>query len=129
MNLLSRLFSKNLSSPVADFVLYRSRASESETEPQLLSYEWDEPFENEEWRLCVKRFLHELEIRGYEVNEIPSPPFTPGEDFVEIEFLVAGVRTTFKCDYLLSLIEITSEESRTIRSVWDEIGNKVGWAS
>ncbi len=129
MNLLSRLFSKNLSSPVADFVLYRSRAGESETALLLLSYEWYEQFENEEWRLCVKRFLHELAKRGYEINEIASPTFTPGEDFVEIDFLVAGIRTTFKCDYLLSLIEITSEDSRAIRCVWDEIGNKVGWAS
>jgi hypothetical protein len=51
----------------------------------------------------------------------------PGEDFVEIEFLVAGVRTSFASDHLLSLITIASEDLRVLRGVWNDIGNKVGW--
>jgi hypothetical protein len=129
MNFLSRIHARKSSSPVADYALHRPSIGESEAETLLLSYEWDESFENAEWRLCVNQFLHEVQIRGHEVNELPSPAFTPGEDFVQIEFLVDEVRTLFKCDYLLSLIEITSEDSRVIRSVWDDIGNKIGWVS
>ena len=62
MKLFSRLFAKRSSAPVADYVLYRSRADAYGAEDLLLSYEWDESFENREWRLCVKGFLHEIEI-------------------------------------------------------------------
>lgn len=127
MNYLRQLFARQPSSPVVDYILYRPKIGETEPDELLLFYEWDESFENEEWRLCVKHFLHEVEMRGHEVKELPSPPFTPGEDLVKIEFLVDEVRTTFRCDYLISLIEITTDDARVILSVWNDIGNKIGW--
>jgi hypothetical protein len=32
-------------------------------------------------------------------------------------------------DHLLSLITITSEDPRVLRSAWETIGNKMGWVS
>ena len=129
MKLLSRLFAKKFAAPVAGYSLYRPGSSTSEPDALWLSYEWDDALENREWRPCVRRFLRQVEMCGYEVKELPSPSFTPGEDFVEIELLVAGVRTSFTSDHLLSLIVITSEDPSVIRSVWNNIGNKVGWVT
>ena len=92
-----------------------------------LSYEWGESFENHEWRSCVEHFLAEVAKLGHEVVPLPSPPFTPYEDFVEVAYLVGGVGTTFTSDHLLSLITIHSDDPSTLRSTWDVIGNKVGW--
>lgn len=92
-----------------------------------LSYEWKDSFENREWRLCVENFLSEVKNLGHEVVPLPFPPFTPGEDCVEIAYLVGGVKTVFASDLLLSLITIHSEDSSVLRSTWETIGNKVGW--
>lgn len=127
MNYLRQLFARQTSSPVVDYTLYRPKIGETEPDELLLFYEWDESFENEEFRLCVKHFPYEVEMRGHEVKGLPSPPFTPGEDLVKIEFLVDEVCTTFRCDYLISLIEITTADARVIRSLWNDIGNKIGW--
>lgn len=108
------------------YTLYRLESNSYEPDALLLSYDWSS-FENREWRLCVKRFLEQVAMCGHEVIEVPSTPFVPGEDFVEIEFLVAGARTTFASDHLLSLITIASEDLRVLRGVWNDIGNKVGW--
>lgn len=129
MNFVRQLCASKLSSPVVDYTLNPPRTGECEPDALLLFYEWDESFENEEWRLCVMHFLNEVERRGHEVKELPSPSFTPGEDLVEIAFLVDEVRTIFRCDYLITIIEITTEDTRVIHSVWNDIGNKIGWAS
>jgi hypothetical protein len=92
-----------------------------------LTYEWHDSFENREWRQCVEHFLSEVAKLGYEVIPLPSPPFTLGEDFIEIAFLVGGIRTTFTSDLLLSLITIRPEDSGILRSTWEAIGNKIGW--
>jgi len=93
-----------------------------------LSYEWGDSFENREWRPCVESFLKEITALGYEVASLPSPTFTPGEDFVEIQYLVGGAKATFASDHLLSLITIRTEEPGILRNAWEVIGNKVGWA-
>lgn len=93
-----------------------------------LSYEWDS-FENFEWRPCVTHFLHEIAQLGHEVISVSSPPFTPGEDFIEIVYLIDGVRTMFMSDHWLSLIIITTEDLRVLRHVWEPIGNKMGWVA
>jgi hypothetical protein len=92
-----------------------------------LSYEWKDSFENSEWRPCVENFLSEVKKLGHEVVPLPSPPYTSGEDFVEIAYLVDGVRTIFTSDLLLSLIIIQPENPSILRSAWEAIGNKVGW--
>ena len=94
-----------------------------------LDYEWDDSFDNTEWRPCVEHFLKEVAARGHQVVAIPSPAFKRGEDFVKIAYLLDGVRTTFSSDLLLSLIEITSEDAHVLRDVWNSIGNEVGWAN
>ena len=92
-----------------------------------LSYEWGATFDNHEWRPCVEHFLKELTNLGHAVITLPSPAFTPGEDFVEIEYLVDGLKTTFTSDHLLSLIMIQPEDPSVLRGAWEAIGNKVGW--
>lgn len=91
-----------------------------------LDYEWDD-FDNTEWRPCVEHFMKAVEARGHEVVAITPPPFERGEDFVPIMYLLDGVRTTFTSDHLLSLIEITTEDSQVLREVWNSIGDDVGW--
>lgn len=111
--------------------MYRLHRLGSLTDPDALwlDYEWAGSFENTEWRPCVEHFLAEVRAQGHEVVALPSPTFTPGEDFVEIAYLVDGVRTVFSSDLLLSLIVIQSDDHRALRSVWNEIGSKVGWIS
>ena len=109
------------------YKLYRL-GSLSDPDELWLHYEWDDSFDNTEWRPCVEQFLRKVAARGHEVAVVPSPAFTRGEDCVEIAYLVDGIRTTFRCDLLLSLIVIASEDLRVLRDVWDSIGNEVGWA-
>lgn len=92
-----------------------------------LSYEWGDSFDNHEWRPCVEHFLGEIAQLGYEVNALSVPPFTPTEDFIAMEFLVGGIKTTFISDHLLSLINIYPEEPSVLCAAWATIGNKVGW--
>lgn len=92
-----------------------------------LDYEWDDSFENTEWRPCVEHFVQAIAARGHEVVAIPPPPFERGEDFIEVVYLLDGVRTTFTSDLLLSLIEIKTEDPRVLRDVWGSIGDEVGW--
>ena len=113
--------------PTKPYSLYRL-ASLSDPDELWLSYEWGSSFDNTEWRPCVEHFLGEVASRGHEVVALPSPAFVKGEDFVEIAYLLDGVRTTFSSDLLLSLIVITSQDQRVLREVWDDIGNRVGWA-
>lgn len=94
-----------------------------------LNYEWSDSFSNSEWRPCVKHFLKEVVAQGHEVVALPSPEFVHGEDCVEIAYLVDGKRTVFSSDHLLSLIVIEEENPHVIRSVWKNIGNKIGWVS
>lgn len=92
-----------------------------------LDYEWDDSFDNTEWRPCVEHFMQAVAARGHEVVAIPPPPFERGEDFIEVVYLLDGVRTTFTSDLLLSLIEITTEDPHVLREVWDSIGDELGW--
>jgi hypothetical protein len=101
--------------------------SSHDPEALWLSYDWDESFANTEWRPCVEHFLKAVAARGHEVAPLPSPAFERGEDFVEIAYLLDGVRTSFSSDLLLSLIVITSDDPRVLREVWDGIGDQVGW--
>lgn len=94
-----------------------------------LSYEWDDSFENREWRTCVEHFLGEVRKSGIQVVPLASPAFVPYEDFVEIAYLVGGVRTGFISDHLLSLITIHPDGPGILRGTWEAIGNTVGWAS
>ena len=112
------------------YALYRYPLKSISHEPEefLLSYEWSS-FDNYEWRPCVKHFLGEIAKHGHKVILVSSPPFTLGEDFVEIVYLIDGSRTKFTSDHLLSLIIITSEDSRVLRTVWEPIGNKMGWVN
>ncbi len=110
------------------YALYPLGSISHEPDALWLSYEWSDPsFENREWRACVTNFLGEIAKFGYDVVPLASPPFTPGEDFVEIAYLVDGVRATFASDLLLSLITIQTEDSSALRDAWEAIGNKVGW--
>jgi len=109
------------------YTLYRLGSISHEPDALWLAYDWDS-FDNREWRLCVKSFLNEVASYGHEIIEVSSPPFESGEDFIELEYLVAGSRTTFASDHLLSLITITSQDPCALRSVWNHIGNKIGWA-
>ena len=108
------------------YTLYRLGSISYDPDALWLSYEWDS-FDNYEWRPCVKHFLNEVAKHGHEVTFVSSPPFAPGEDFVEIVYLIDGKRAAFMSDHLLSLITISSEDSRVLRSVWGAIGNKMGW--
>ena len=92
-----------------------------------LSYEWDGSFENREWRPCVENFLSEVAALGYEVVPLSCPPFMPYEDFIEVTYLVGGVKTVFTSDLLLSLITIHPADPSVLRSAWEAVGNKVGW--
>ena len=92
-----------------------------------LDYEWDKSFDNTEWRPCVEQFLKEVAVRGHEVVAVPSPAFKVGEDFVEIEYLLDGTRTIFSSDLLLSLIIIATDDQSVLRSIWNDIGQRVGW--
>jgi hypothetical protein len=108
--------------------MYRLHRLGSVSDPDSLwlDYEWD-GFDNKEWRPCVKHFMDAVAARGHEVVPIPPPPFELGEDAVPIAYLLDGVRTTFISDHLLSLIEITTEDPRVLREVWNSIGDEVGW--
>ena len=110
------------------YALYRLGSISHDAEALWLSYEWDS-FDNREWRSCVEHFLNEVAKHGHEIALASSPPFTLGEDFVEIVYLVDGIRTAFMSDHLLSLITITTEDSRVLRGLWEKIGDKMGWAS
>lgn len=92
-----------------------------------LSYEWGDSCDNREWRPCVEHFLDEVAKLGYSVIALPSPTFTPGEDFVEIAYSVGGLRTAFVSDQLLSLITIHPEDPAVLRNAWKTIGDRVGW--
>lgn len=109
------------------YKLYRLGSIPHDPDALWLSYEWDGSFENREWRPCVEHFLGEVAALGCKVVQFSVPPFTPYEDFVEIVYLIDGIRTTFTSDLLLSLITITSEDPRVIRGAWEAIGRKVGW--
>lgn len=109
------------------YTLYKLGSIAHDPGALWLSYEWLDSFENREWRPCVEHFLSEVAKLGYEVVPLPSPPFTPCEDFVEIAYLVDGIRTTFTSDLLLSLITVHPENPCVIRSTWEAIGNKIGW--
>ena len=111
------------------YTLYPLGSIDDDPGALWLSYEWGESFENHEWRSCVEHFLAEVAKLGHEVVPLPSPPFTPCEDFVEVAYLVGGVRTMFTSDHLLSLITIQSEDPSALRSTWETIGNKVGWVN
>jgi hypothetical protein len=110
------------------YMLYRLGSISHNPDALWLSYEWNGAFENREWRPCVENFLEEVTKLGHKAVPLSVPPFIPSEDFVEIVYLIDGVRTTFTSDLLLSPIRITSEDPRTLRSAWETIGNKVGWA-
>jgi hypothetical protein len=75
----------------------------------------------------VDHFMQAVAARGHEVVSIPPPPFKRGEDFVELAYLLDGVRTNFTSDRLLSLIEITAEDPHVLREVWGSPGDEVGW--
>jgi hypothetical protein len=109
------------------YTLHRLGSISYDPDALWLSYVWGDSFENSEWRPCVEHFLAEVAALGHEVTPLSSPPFTPFEDFVEITYLVDGVRTTFMSDLLLSLITITTEDSSVLRGAWASIGNKIGW--
>jgi hypothetical protein len=109
------------------YMLYRLGSISHDPDALWLSYEWNDSFENREWRPCVEHFLGEVAKLGHKVVPFSLPPFTPSEDFVEIVYLIDGIRATFTSDLLLSLITITSEDPRVLRDVWETIGNKVGW--
>lgn len=111
--------------------MYRLYRLGSLTDPDALrlDYEWGESFDNTEWRRCVKHFLGEVVAQGHTVFALPSPEFVLGEDFVKIDYLVDGTKTTFSSDLLLSLIVVESDDPRILRSVWNNIGNKIGWAA
>jgi hypothetical protein len=109
------------------YTLYRLGSNPHDPDALWLSYEWDDSFENREWRLCVEHFLGEVAGHGHEIAPLSSPPFAPCEDCVEIAYRIGGIRTAFKSDLLLSLIIVTPEDSRILRGVWDAIGHKVGW--
>jgi hypothetical protein len=106
--------------------LYRL-GSTSDPDELWLHYEWRSSFDNTEWRPCVEHFLNEVAVRGHQVVAIPSVPFEPGEDFVEIGYLLDGTRVNFSSDLLLSLITITMEDQSILRSVWNDIGDTIGW--
>jgi hypothetical protein len=109
------------------FTLYPLGSVGHDPDALWLSYDWNDSFDNREWRPCVEQFLGEVARLGYEVLPLHLPSFTPTEDFVEISYLVGGVRTSFMSDHLLSLITIQTEDSRVLRGVWEELGNKIGW--
>ena len=109
------------------YMHYRLGSISHDRDPLSLSYEWNDSFENREWRPCVEHFLDELAKLGHKVVPSSLPPFTPCEDFVDIVYLIDGVRTTFTSDILLSLISISSEDPRVLRGAWETIGNIVGW--
>lgn len=94
----------------------------------MLNYAWAS-FDNTAWRPCVDHFMSAVEARGHEVVAIPPPPFQRGEDFVSIGYLLDGVPATFACDLLLSSIEITTEDPRVLRAVWQSVGDEVGWVT
>ncbi|MFC5479761.1 hypothetical protein [Massilia suwonensis] len=106
--------------------LYR-RTTLADSDVFWLDYEWADSFDNTEWRPCVEHFVNEVAIQGHKVVALPSPEFVSGEDSVEVAYLVNGKRTVFSSDHLLSLIVIESEDPHLIGSIWDDIGNKVGW--
>jgi hypothetical protein len=110
------------------YTLYPIKPISHDPDEFLLSYEWGS-FDNREWRPCVEHFLAEIAKHGHEAILVSSPPFNLGEDFVEIVYLIDGSRTTFTSDHLLSLIIITPEDPRVLRTVWESVGNKVGWVS
>ena len=111
--------------------MYRLYRLGSLTDPEALwlDYEWDESFDNSEWRPCVDHFLSEVVALRHEVFALPSPEFVRGEDFVKIDYLVDGTKTTFSSDLLLSLIVVESNDPRVLRSVWNNIGKKIGWVA
>lgn len=108
------------------YALYRIGSIRHDPSALWLSYEWHS-FENREWRPCVADFLGRLFKYGHSVTAVSFPPFTEGEDFVELVYLVDGVRTSFTSDLLLSLITIASEDPQVLGSVWKSIGDEVGW--
>jgi hypothetical protein len=77
----------------------------------------------------VEHFLSEVAKMGLSVVSTSEPPFQAGEDFVELVYLIKGVRTVFTSDHLLSLVTITTEDKCILRNVWSEIGNSVGWVA
>jgi hypothetical protein len=107
--------------------LYPLGSGRHDPEALWLSYEWDDSFVNLEWRQCVQQFLEELKMLGHEVTPLSIPPFTPGEDSVQVTYLVDKVETTFTSDHLLSLITVHSKDPSVLHRAWREIGNKVGW--
>ena len=109
------------------YTLYRLESISHDPSALWLSYEW-KLFDNVEWRPCVEHFLGEVKKYGHTVALISSPRFFPGEDAVELVYLIDGIRTIFSSDHLLSLITITTEDPRVLRSVWESIGNAMGWA-
>ena len=111
------------------YKLYPLASNLHDPEALWLSYDWNDSFDNREWRPCVEHFVHEIAKLGHEVIPLSSPPFTPGEDFVEIEYSVGGVRTRFSSDLLLSLIVIDADDPSVLRGAWESIGARVGWES
>jgi hypothetical protein len=107
--------------------LYRLGSISHDPDALWLSYDWSDSFENREWRPYVEHFLGEVADLGHKVVPFSVLPFTPSEDFIEIVYLIDGIRTTFTSDLLLSLITISSEDPRVLRAAWETIGKTIGW--
>lgn len=45
--------------------------------------------------MCVEHYVNEVASQGHQVVALPSPIFVPGEDFVELAYMVDGKQTTF----------------------------------
>ena len=124
--------SSRRSSPTLDFAemyaLYPLGPVDHEPDALWLSYEW-KSLDNIEWRPCVEHFLGEVAKAGHSVVSESGSPFQVGEDFVELVYLIDGVRTVFSSDHLLSLVIITTEDQCVLRNVWKAIGNSMGWVT
>ncbi len=110
------------------YALYPLGSISHDPDALWLSYEW-ESLDNLEWRPCVEHFLNEVAKLGHKIIPVSLPPFTLGEDCVEIVYVIDGSRTTFMSDHLLSLITVTAEDSRVLCDAWETIGNKMGWVN
>ncbi len=95
----------------------------------FMHYEWEFLDDNHEWRDCVADFLSRVRELNIGVDALEIPPFQPHEDFVELIYLIQGSRVVFSSDCCLCLIVVAAESPFQFKEIWNQVGEKTGWAS
>ena len=108
--------------------LYKTDSENSKRQvDNLIYYKRDHDGDNHEWREAVEEFLKAIESFEHTIVSVETPPFLPHEDFVRLTYQVHDLRVELTNDATLNLIIVETNASESFVSLWQQIGNKIGW--